>query len=719
LLAYRHIGDKRFSEGIRDLTRATSREFAFTPDNRDTFDARWTTHGELFFNVLPAGDSPFLFDMRSGRLDKLAGKWRESREGRVSTASEVGSGNFAKLLDSGVTLAVANGATGGSRTLGTGRYEYSFASPDGQTLAGLRNDRLDSDPNQPIEFGANIGAEKHSLVVYDLAGKKGPIEPCKNCDVLLSSLNWSPDGRYLAFAGRDAGATWDKPSFWVFDRNSGVANKVVLPGRRPHVGRVQIWFEIRSAWIGGRLALLLDHDDGKPALDRRDIRADWWLLGRGAPTNITSTLPGDTPELIATTADSAVVMSGDRPWRLTANGTAIPLAPDVKGPLADWQRPGHYSRSGRFDIQPSRTLVLQTKRTAAGKGTSVSFVDLETGKVDTVVAPSGDAVVADASVASHRVAFVTTTDNVTTLAVRGPNQAEHQVVEINGFLRDVVGGTPIRIDHKGPEGDERHSWMLLPPGHVAGRPVPTIVNVYPGRSCPETYRFMQLNTVHALNDHILAARGYAVLYPCVKADEETYPRDPMGNLVPEVFSGVDAAIAQGYADPDRLAVQGQSMGGYTTGALVGLTGRFKSAVAQAGLYDMISLYGVFDVRQRMEVPYKGIDLFGVGLAGRTEFGLGSAPWQDTDRFVRNSPLMHVGNVTTPILLMTGDLDYVSTTQSEEFFTALTHLNKDARFVRYFGEDHVLTSPANIRDQWKRIIDWYGETLGPPAPVIIN
>lgn len=54
-----------------------------------------------------------------------------------------------------------------------------------------------------------------------------------------------------------------------------------------------------------------------------------------------------------------------------------------------------------------------------------------------------------------------------------------------------------------------------------------------------------------------------------------------------------------------------------------------------------------------------------------------------------------------------------TQQAEELFTALTRLGKDAVFVRYFGEDHVYGSPANIRDMWQRIFDWYEETLGPP------
>src|SRR3546814_4717950 len=77
------------------------------------------------------------------------------------------------------------------------------------------------------------------------------------------------------------------------------------------------------------------------------------------------------------------------------------------------------------------------------------------------------------------------------------------------------------------------------------------------------------------------------------------PRDPLNGLVEDVFAAVDAAVAAGYVDPDRLAVQGQSYGGYTAAALVGLTDRFKAAVAQAGPYNLLSLYGTFDERSRI------------------------------------------------------------------------------------------------------------------------
>lgn len=62
------------------------------------------------------------------------------------------------------------------------------------------------------------------------------------------------------------------------------------------------------------------------------------------------------------------------------------------------------------------------------------------------------------------------------------------------------------------------------------------------------------------------------------------------------------------------------------------------------------------------------------------------------------------------MIIQGDMDYVAMQQGEQFFTALYRQNKRAVFVRYWGEGHILDSPANIRDMWQRIYAWFDEFL---------
>jgi hypothetical protein len=91
--------------------------------------------------------------------------------------------------------------------------------------------------------------------------------------------------------------------------------------------------------------------------------------------------------------------------------------------------------------------------------------------------------------------------------------------------------------------------------------------------------------------------------------------------------------------------------------------------------------------------------------------MGSAPWRDLGRYLRNSPITYVDRVETPLMIINGDMDFaVPMQQAEEFFSSLYRQAKRARLVRYWGEGHSLSSPANIRDMWGRIYAWFDEFL---------
>ena len=112
-------------------------------------------------------------------------------------------------------------------------------------------------------------------------------------------------------------------------------------------------------------------------------------------------------------------------------------------------------------------------------------------------------------------------------------------------------------------------------------------------------------------------------------------------------------------------------------------------------------------------PHPHEVLFQMSITETGQIGLGSPPWKDAGRYLRNSPISYVDRVETPVLIMQGDMDYVPIQQGEEFFMALYRQGKRARFVRYWGEGHVLDSPANIRDLWQQIYRWFDEFLGRP------
>ena len=290
-------------------------------------------------------------------------------------------------------------------------------------------------------------------------------------------------------------------------------------------------------------------------------------------------------------------------------------------------------------------------------------------------------------------------------------EQQRAIVETNAWLGDVAEGEIRRVDYRGVAGDELRGWLILPVDHAPGTRHPLIVAVYPGfvfhGHAPPT--MLSIAGHHANNPQLLAARGYAVLLPSMPLSPAGEPSDPYLDLANGVLPAVDAAIEMGIADPDRVGLMGHSYGGYGTYALITQTQRFRAAVALAGIADLVSLYGQFDARFRYDGDAHE-HMVQMTLAETGQLRMGGPPWQDAERYVRNSPLFAAGDVQTPLLIIQGDMDYVPLQQGEQFFSALYRQGKRARFVRYWGEGHVLQSPANIQDMWQRIFGWFDEFL---------
>ena len=164
----------------------------------------------------------------------------------------------------------------------------------------------------------------------------------------------------------------------------------------------------------------------------------------------------------------------------------------------------------------------------------------------------------------------------------------------------------------------------------------------------------------------------------------------------------------GIADADRLFVSGHSFGGYATFGLVSQTNPFKAAIAHAGTTNLINTYGTLISWMRYAENANSILTLNIDGAEAGQGRMGNPPWKDRDRYIRNSPLTYVDRVTTPLMIVHGDMDVLGMEDPENFFRSLYRQGKRVQFVRYLGEGHVLGSPANIRDMWQRMIEWMDE-----------
>jgi len=262
---------------------------------------------------------------------------------------------------------------------------------------------------------------------------------------------------------------------------------------------------------------------------------------------------------------------------------------------------------------------------------------------------------------------------------------------INEALLNYELGTTRLIRWRSAIGEELGGALLLPPGYESPDRLPLIVYVYGGDRGSETVNhFGLLGPGPTYNMHILATRGYAVLYP----DAPLRTGRTIEDLVGTVLPGVDAAIEAGYADPERLALMGHSYGAENVLALLTRTDRFGAALIDAAVShpDLFAHY--------------------VRNPGHFEQGqgdMGGTIWEYPERYWANSPLFNFPRIETPLLICQGDQDG-DLVASKAIFTALERLGKFVEYRVYGGEDHVISRPANVIDLWKRRLAFLSEHL---------
>ena len=165
---------------------------------------------------------------------------------------------------------------------------------------------------------------------------------------------------------------------------------------------------------------------------------------------------------------------------------------------------------------------------------------------------------------------------------------------------------------------------------------------------------------------------------------------------------LEELVAEGIADPARLAVTGYSYGGYMTCYLTSRDSRFAAAVAGGAVSDLTSMAGTSDAARELS---------------DWEWGADSPRGRD---FSASDPMTRVTDVTTPTLLLHGDADIrCPVGQAEEWHVALRELGVDTQLVRYPGASHLFIldgTPSHRIDYNQRVVDWveqYASTSSRP------
>lgn len=195
-----------------------------------------------------------------------------------------------------------------------------------------------------------------------------------------------------------------------------------------------------------------------------------------------------------------------------------------------------------------------------------------------------------------------------------------------------------------------------------------------------------------------ASSGYFVLMPDIKYKIG----HPAKGAYDAIMSATDYVLKKYPAiDSTRMGLQGQSWGGYETAILVTMTSRYRAAMAGAPVSNMFSAYG-------------GIR-WGSGISREFQYEhsqsrIGNTIWKAPELYIENSPLFHLPNVTTPLLIMHNDDDgAVPWYQGIEMYMGLRRLNKPVWLLNYNGDKHNLMKKGNRKDlsrRMKQFFDFY-------------
>ncbi|THU40027.1 S9 family peptidase [Niastella caeni] len=221
----------------------------------------------------------------------------------------------------------------------------------------------------------------------------------------------------------------------------------------------------------------------------------------------------------------------------------------------------------------------------------------------------------------------------------------------------------------------------------------------------------ELNVYHSpapsasvINIPWFVSNGYLVFVPNIYYKNG----EPGESAYNSIVSAAKYFTKRTWVDSTKMAIQGQSWGGYQVAYLITRTNIFAAAEAGAPVSNMTSAYG-------------GIR-WGTGLNRqfqyeRSQSRIGYTLWQRPDLFIKNSPLFKADKVNTPLLIMHNDADgAVPWYQSIEYFTALRRLGKKVWMLQYNGEDHNLVERRNRKDLSIRLSQFFDHYLkGAPAP----
>ena len=599
------------------------------------------------------------------------------------------------------------------------------STPARQITSGEKGDSQPqwSPDGKFISFVSARGAgEDVKAQVYVMRADGGEAARLTDSRENVSSYSWSPDNTRIAYVTTDARSAAEEANLkkrddervfegdfryahaWVIDVTTKTATRI-SEGTNYTVAGAPSWAPAGKRFVFGAGATPMLRDNRRDIylanIDTKQIEKLSTNFGsdtspRWSPDGQSiawTSEPYTGPPLPDGTAPGVTMQS-----KLMLYDVAARSVKDVSSPAFDtdagnpvWTAEGNrvmfvagkraYSEAFAYDLTSGRYTQLSSKRTM--QGASIS-------KDGRTIALTMDA-----------------PDSASEVYVTDPAfQTFRKLTTTNPQLAEMAQGDTEVVTWKGADGMEVEGVLLKPVGFQANRKYPTLVVAHGGPAGAYVNGF-RLGGLEG--GQVWANKGWAVFYPNPRGSTNYGEKflqhnvnDWGGGDFKDIMTGVDALVARGIADPDKLAHIGWSYGGYMTAWVITQTTRFKAAMVGAGLTNMWSMYGTNDI------PSVLISYFG-GIPNAKTLPL----------YLDRSAMSHIDKVTTPTLILHGAQDErVPVGQAQELYRGLKDRGKATELVFYPREGHGFTEYYHQKDRMQRIYDWVTKyTLGAPDKTI--
>lgn len=273
----------------------------------------------------------------------------------------------------------------------------------------------------------------------------------------------------------------------------------------------------------------------------------------------------------------------------------------------------------------------------------------------------------------------------------GPKARPRQLTDYNSAVRKIDLGKSSIIRWRTDDGFEANGVMTVPPGFKPGHRYPLVIVSHGGPMQASTMKWNSFTQQ-------LAARDWIVFEPNYRGSDNLgrkYQAAIVGDMGAgpgrDIMAGLDALKRQAHVDDARIAVTGESYGGYVSAWLIGHYPGWRAAVLGAALLDTSDFS----------------DLSDVGEIAGDRFA-GASPWEPGGKEIheRQSPISSFVGVKTPTLLLTTISDHrVPSVSTQRMFRALRENKVETRFFAYPVDGHGTSDPVRELDWNQRWFDW--------------